>query len=164
MFIYIEIINLFYSYVLFCAIAIKTSSEHDLLCYACLWQMLWHSKTMMLMSSLFQPNRWASSRTGNANWTLHGNTVKSITYNNLLYFNIDYDNTTVHFIWQSCVWHLNSVSSLSYSVVAAALSAYVISSEVMRFIQYMQLPWPEGEFPRTELNIHIGGYRNNTLN
>ena len=48
MIIYIQIINLFYSYVLFYAIAIKISSEHDLFCYACLWQKLSHGKKMTL--------------------------------------------------------------------------------------------------------------------
>ena len=55
MFTYIPIINLLYSYVLFFAIAIKTSSKHALLCYACLWKKLSHGKTMMLISSLSQP-------------------------------------------------------------------------------------------------------------
>ena len=34
------------TYLLVYAIAIKTSSKHDLLCYACLWQKLLHGKTM----------------------------------------------------------------------------------------------------------------------
>ena len=67
MFVYIQIINIFYSYVLFYAIAIKTFSEHDLICYACLWQKLSHGKIMKQMSSLFQPNGWARSFTGIAN-------------------------------------------------------------------------------------------------
>ena len=51
MFIYIQIINPFYSYVLFYANTIKASSEHNLLYYACLWRKLQHGKTMMLMLS-----------------------------------------------------------------------------------------------------------------
>ena len=79
MFIYIQIINLFYSYVLFYANAIKASSEHDLLYYAWLWQKLQHGKTIMLMLSLsrLMVGHGASPELESL-MTLAENTVKSI--------------------------------------------------------------------------------------
>ena len=76
MFIYIQIIDLFYSYVLFYGNTIKASFEHYLLFYACLWQKLQHGKTIMLMLlSRLIVGHWAAPE---MLMTLAGTIVKSI--------------------------------------------------------------------------------------
>lgn len=51
---------------------------------------------------------------------------------------------------------INNLWSVWYCVVVVGLEIYLITTNIQKFVTYIDLPWPENSDPRFELNAYVG--------